>query len=995
MRSGHEVAFDHDAHDAVFPGGQLAADVAADGGLLAVVLAAVGMAAVDHDAGCDAGFFHLLGGGVDGCGVEVGDLAAPAQDDVAVGIAGGEQDGCLAGVGGSEEGVRMAGREDGLDGDLNVAGCAVFESDGAGESGGELAVDLALGSARADGAPGDEVGYVLRGDHVEVFGAGGHACFREVEQEAAGHAEAFTDAEGFIEVGIVDEAFPAERGTRLFKVNAHDEHKVAGELGDGFLEQTGVFAGSRGVVNGAWADDDDETIVLSVEDVNNLAARLEDGARGVVGDWHFFLKKDGRKDNFAGFDSEIICGVRHGLLLRILEDGAAYGWEWPCRDAVWLESGKKRVLECIQSGVKCVTMTRNPPGSLEDQVIELRARLGRMEEALRKHGIVLEADAEGFALPGVVAASPEAEASARVAPVVAGISSAAEPRLESVTEQVTFSAPAAGVGLPHRFGFEEHSPPERSLESRIGSQWFNRVGILAVLIGVAWFLKLAFDNHWIGPMGRVAIGLLAGAGLIAWSELFQKRGYVLFSYSLKAIGSGTLYLSLWAAFSVYGLLPGWAAFAAMIAVTAFNGFMAWRRDAELLALYAILGGVSTPLLVSTGGNHEIELFSYLLILDLAVLVLVALRPWSRLVFAAFWGSVFFIFGWWVGFYSQDQAWRTAAFVGCFFLIFALAPRLVRVDFAEPERLSAWDHLAMVVMPLVNACLGFVTFYGLMTPTVAKWAAPWLAVGFAAFYLLVLRLPRRGMLRASPALLSALHVAIAVVFLTIAIPLKTHGRWLTIGWLAEGAALVWLASRLGQRLVQVLALICLVLGLVALVTVNPVTSATPIFNQRFGTYAAAIAVFVLVAWLSWKSGNEQKSALAVPWSGLAGGSVLAVNGLILLAVSLEIHSYWWMLQWRGVVAQTYNYQTYAQFSYSAFFMLFGAALLAVGFWRRSSFLRWQALVLLAVTIAKVFLVDITRLSQGLRIVSFLGLGALLLVVSFAYQRDWLNLRKQGQ
>ena len=82
---------------------------------------------------------------------------------------------------------------------------------------------------------------------------------------------------------------------------------------------------------------------------------------------------------------------------------------------------------------------------------------------------------------------------------------------------------------------------------------------------------------------------------------------------------------------------------------------------------------------------------------------------------------------------------------------------------------------------------------------------------------------------------------------------------------------------------------------------------------------------------------------------------------------------------------------AQFTYSAWFMLFGAVLLASGFWKRSAFLRWQALLLLAVSIGKVFLVDVSELSQGYRIVSFLGLGALLLAVSFVYQRDWLNLR----
>jgi uncharacterized membrane protein len=83
--------------------------------------------------------------------------------------------------------------------------------------------------------------------------------------------------------------------------------------------------------------------------------------------------------------------------------------------------------------------------------------------------------------------------------------------------------------------------------------------------------------------------------------------------------------------------------------------------------------------------------------------------------------------------------------------------------------------------------------------------------------------------------------------------------------------------------------------------------------------------------------------------------------------------------------------YAQFTYSVWFMVFGAILLGTGFCRRSAFLRWQALILLAMTIVKVFLYDMSALSQGYRILSFLGLGALLFAVSFVYQRDWLKLR----
>ena len=68
-----------------------------------------------------------------------------------------------------------------------------------------------------------------------------------------------------------------------------------------------------------------------------------------------------------------------------------------------------------------------------------------------------------------------------------------------------------------------------------------------------------------------------------------------------------------------------------------------------------------------------------------------------------------------------------------------------------------------------------------------------------------------------------------------------------------------------------------------------------------------------------------------------------------------------------------------------------ALLAIGFWKRIAFIRWQALVLLLFTICKVFLYDIGSLSAGYRVVSFFGLGAVLMAVSFAYQKDWLALK----
>ena len=661
---------------------------------------------------------------------------------------------------------------------------------------------------------------------------------------------------------------------------------------------------------------------------------------------------------------------------------------------------------------------------------------------------------------------------------------------------------------------------EISLENRIGSQWFNRIGIVAVLIGMAWFLKYAIDNQWIGPLGRILIGLVAGAGLIAWSEKFLTKGYTVFSYSLKAVGSGILYLSLWASFSVYHLLPAGVAFVAMVLVTAFNGFMAWRQDSELLALYAIAGGISTPVMLSTGENHELILFGYIMLLDLAVLALTILRPWSRLLFAAYVGTVIMVAGWWFTFYSRDQFALTLFFVTCFTVLFASAPRLVRVHDRSIEDAEPWDALVLAVQPVMNALLAFLAYLVLFDEFGMREAKPWIAVTFAAFYLLQLRLPARGVWKPASQLTASLHLATAVVFLTLAIPLKTHGRWLTMGWLAEGAALVWVARRVHMRLLAMLAGGCLLLGLAAIFAVNGAAGATPVLNARFATYCFAIAVFGFVAWLlaqpaeplpdmqvfssiclvlmnllifiavtteihaywsKWSTGGTlgnynaslyewcchasflmifgaallaaavaQRSVLLrwlavivlamgvlsvvstsangvltpvfnprfatyclaialVGWSArqlarplgdensawrvlpIIGG--LLVNLLILIAVATEIHSYWSALVYEGTSVNINS--IYEQFSYSAFFMLYGALLLVLGFWRRSSFLRWQALVLLALSIGKVFLVDMSALSQGFRILSFLGLGVLLLAVSFVYQRDWLNLRGAGK
>jgi uncharacterized membrane protein len=532
---------------------------------------------------------------------------------------------------------------------------------------------------------------------------------------------------------------------------------------------------------------------------------------------------------------------------------------------------------------------------------------------------------------------------------------------------------------------------EIDLEARIGSHWLNRIGIAAVLIGVSYFLKYAFDNNWIGPAGRVAIGLIAGIAVVAWSERFRKHDYRAFSYSLKAVGIGVMYLSVWAAFHVYALIPGAVAFLAMLAVTASTAALAIAQDAEILAAFALTGGFVTPLLLSTGENKELQLFSYVALLDAAALVLVAARPWRRLLVLAYAGTLLLYLGWYGEFYSRPQLDLTLAFATLFFAIFAIAPLVARA----PEYESSVFAAIPLLLAFVNAGLYFFQVYG-MFEEVDKHAMAWFALALAAAYIFLSRQSeQRYPDPENVKRLRYLHLALAVGFITIAIPIRLDGHWITIGWFVEAAVLLWLSDRIRLTLLSVFAVAAVAFGVFRLLAFDNFAPDTLIFNARMGTYAVAIAVLGGMAWQAQRRQDElgrQGAAIAV----------VTLNVLALLALSHEVTDYYWR-QMAAVVPKytpghyvpyddsaTRRIRLEEDFMYSALWMAYGAMLMIVGFWRRSTLVRWQALVLIAATVVKVFVYDVSQLDRGYRIVSFIVLGVLLLAISFVYQRDWLQL-----
>jgi uncharacterized membrane protein len=506
--------------------------------------------------------------------------------------------------------------------------------------------------------------------------------------------------------------------------------------------------------------------------------------------------------------------------------------------------------------------------------------------------------------------------------------------------------------MPVRFPPSPPTPPPaqgKDLESLIGAHWLNRVGIAAVLVGAAYFLKYAFENQWVGPAARVAIGVACGAAILVWSERFHARGHQLFAHSLKVVAVGVLYLSIWAGAETYALVGNGTAFAAMTAVTAVLVGLALRHRSEFIAGLALTGGLLTPVLLSTGTNREVELFVYVALLDAAALVLLALHPWIRLLLVAFVGTLFLYIGWYGSYYTSSQMVRTVLFATLFFLLFAVVPLVRR--WGDREGTAS---VVVLLLAFVNAVIYFAEVSWILGDQPERRAM--YAVALAVFFL--------GMAFALQATrLAAAHVALALGFVTVAIPLQFHSVQITIGWIAEAAALL-LLQRTGGRVFRILGSFVLGLAVFRLLFLDHFHTEHLLWNMRALMYAMTIAVFSGIAVAAVRNGAVWRLA------------VVALNFLALIALTDEVRDYFS----HGGLAR--------QFGYSALWMIYGAALMAVGFRRRASFLRWIALVLLGMTVAKVFFYDLSELQRLYRILSFIGLGVLLLAISFAYQKRWI-------
>jgi uncharacterized membrane protein len=346
---------------------------------------------------------------------------------------------------------------------------------------------------------------------------------------------------------------------------------------------------------------------------------------------------------------------------------------------------------------------------------------------------------------------------------------------------------------PHKArvkSFPGEIPPVPPQSSPLWNFFFGgntvvRFGVIVLFFGVAFLLKYASERIEI-PIEARLIGVALGSIVmlaIGWRLREGRRGYGLI---MQGGGVGVLYLTVFAAFRLYQLLPGGLAFALLAAMAVFSAMLAVLQDSRSLAAMSVSGGFLAPVLASTGGGSHVALFSFYALINLGILMIAWFKAWRSLNLLGF--AFTFIIGllWGERYYQPEFLASTEPFLILFFLFYVVIAVLFALR-QEANIKSPVDGALVFGTPLVA--------FGLQTALVRdiEYAAAFSALALSCFYLLL-----AGYLftriRANVRLLIEAFLALGVVFGTLAVPLALDNRWTAAVWALEGAAIVWIGVR---------------------------------------------------------------------------------------------------------------------------------------------------------------------------------------------------------
>jgi uncharacterized membrane protein len=549
----------------------------------------------------------------------------------------------------------------------------------------------------------------------------------------------------------------------------------------------------------------------------------------------------------------------------------------------------------------------------------------------------------------------------------------------------TDAAPKPSHPAPARRASPRRAPrPDESkpaFEQTFGRNWLLIAGVIIMVFGVGYFLKYSFEQGWVSPTMRVLMAYVWGLVFLGGGELFRRKGYRNYGLTVAGGGVAVLYFATFAAYRIYELIPSLPAFGLMILTTALAISLAVIYDVLALAALGLAGGFLTPVLLSSGQDRPLALFSYLTLLNAGVLATAFVKRWPLLAQLGFIATYIVYGAWWDTRFAPEKFAVAFVFLQLFFLIYALIPFLY--ELRENEASAGAGKSAF--LGLANGFAAFAFSYSMLEPYGMRWAAL-LSCAYAGAYLaLAAQLARRG-LREGPGF--ALMLGNASLYLSLAIPLLLSGAWITLFWAAQAAALLWIGVRLDRKLLLGAghALLALTLGkfffydygMVFGLHQSSVGLSDVYFKSGYGhmllarwlnTLALALVLTLAPRWF------KGRGILGQPL--LEGEPSLLGAGLpvfLFLTLSLECNAFFHQVLPGARAA-----------SLSVLWSLFSIGLLVAGFRLRIKNLRIAALSLFAFTAVKVVLVDMAQAATPYRIVSSILLGAALVGASFLYHR----------
>lgn len=435
----------------------------------------------------------------------------------------------------------------------------------------------------------------------------------------------------------------------------------------------------------------------------------------------------------------------------------------------------------------------------------------KIDEMPEKKSVVEETKTEAHRMPPVIMPDPQLKKDKEQEKIEEPEEDKvyeAFPKLESVfeAEEEEVELPKVKIKEPPRPGFFERNP---DLEKFIGENLANKIGIAILVLGIGFFVKYAIDQDWINEIGRVFIGILCGGALIGVAHRLRQT-FVAFSSVLVGGGIAILYLTIAIAFHEYQIFDQSTAFVLMVGITGFAVALSLGYNRIELAVLAILGGFGSPFMVSTGEGNYVVLFTYILILDVGMLVLAYFKKWNLVNIICYTLTVL-LYGSWLSTRFDDQQYSMIVgallFATAFYLIF-FAMNIInnlkeRLPFKSIELTILLSNTFLYYgagMALLDNTTG-TDYKGLFTVLLGVF-------NFVFAYALYKKV------KADKNLVYLL-IALVLTFISLAAPVQLEGNYITLFWAAEAVLLLWLSQKSGIRLMKLGAVIIMGLMLVSL------------------------------------------------------------------------------------------------------------------------------------------------------------------------------------